>query len=77
MYYNSMDTAPQNELIRLLVDFTDNATEDTDKPTWTIGFYSDATEEWQFAGWCWTHDHFTEGKGTPVGWLPLVPEASA
>ena len=26
---------------------------------------------WQFAGWCWSHDHYTEGKGRPVGWLPL------
>ena len=32
---------------------------------------------WQFAGWCWSHDHFTEGKGTPVGWLPMHPDLRA
>lgn len=77
MCHQPMETAPRNELIRLLVDFTDNATDDTPEPTWTIGFYSDAEEKWHMAGWCWTHDHFTAGEGTPVGWLPLVPEANA
>ncbi|HHA2922768.1 TPA: hypothetical protein ACOFDN_001111 [Stenotrophomonas maltophilia] len=74
-----MDTAPTDgTLVRLLVDFTSNATEDTAGPAWTIGSNNDsnvmADERvgWQFAGWCWDHDHFTEGEGTPVGWLPLV-----
>ncbi|HGM5918318.1 TPA: hypothetical protein ACKP5X_000581 [Stenotrophomonas maltophilia] len=78
-----MDTAPTDgTLVRLLVDFTSNATEDTSGPAWTIGSNNDsnvmADERvgWQFAGWCWTHDHFTEGEGTPVGWLPLVGEAA-
>jgi len=28
-------------------------------------------DEWTFAGWCWSHDHYTEGYGTPVMWMPL------
>jgi len=78
-----MDTAPTDgTLMRLLVDFTSNATEDTAGPAWTIGACNDENvmhDErvgWQFAGWCWTHDHFTEGEGTPVGWLPLVGKPS-
>lgn len=74
-----MDTAPTDgTLVRLLVNFTSNPTEDSHGPAWTIGSNNDsnvmADERvgWQFAGWCWDHDHFTEGEGTPVGWLPLV-----
>ena len=50
---------------------------------WTIGANNDdevGEDErvgWQFAGWCWTHDHFTEGRGTPVGWLPMLAAAPA
>ena len=74
-----MDTAPRDgTLVRLLVDFDENAIEDSISATWTIGACNDdnvsegARIGWQFAGWCWTHDHFTEGTGTPVGWLPLI-----
>lgn len=71
-----MDTAPRDgTMVRLLVQFTEHATEDTDGPAWTIGANNgehDGGDLWCFAGWCWTHDHFTEGKGTPVGWLPLI-----
>ncbi len=74
-----IDTAPRDgTMVRLLVQFEENATEDTAEPAWTIGACNndnvgeDERIGWQFAGWCWAHDHFTEGKGTPVGWLPLV-----
>ncbi|WP_312914451.1 hypothetical protein [Stenotrophomonas sp.] len=74
-----MATAPRDgTMVRLLVQFDDHATEDTEGPAWTIGACNDdnvGDDEhvgWQFAGWCWDHDHFTEGKGTPVGWLPLL-----
>lgn len=72
-----MATAPRDgTMLRLLVRFDDHATEDTIEPAWTIGHCSkphpDDDDNWQFAGWCWDHDHFTEGKGTPVGWLPLI-----
>src|SRR5690606_35045374 len=77
-----IETAPRDgTLVRLLVEFEDHATEDTEGPAWTIGHNSrDNTgdDEWQFAGWCWNHDHYTEGRGQPVGWLPMVdPLASA
>ena len=75
-----IETAPRDgTIIRLLVEFEDHATENTEGPAWTIGHNSrDNTGDdvWQFAGWCWNHDHYTEGKGKPVGWLPLV-ESSA
>lgn len=71
-----MSTAPRDgTLIRLLVDFTGNATSDSGRPSWTIGSNGfDANEEdvWDFAGWCWSHDHFTQGHGTPIGWLPML-----
>jgi len=40
---------------------------------WTIGFNNcdnSGEDEWKFAGWCWSQDHFTEGRGTPVAWKP-------
>ncbi|HDS1139632.1 TPA: hypothetical protein QDZ75_003703 [Stenotrophomonas maltophilia] len=74
-----METAPRDgTMVRLLVLFEEHATEETAESAWTIGVCNDdhVGEDqrigWQFAGWCWTHDHFTEGKGTPVGWLPLI-----
>lgn len=76
---HAMDTAPRDgTMVRLLVLFEEHATEDTAEPAWTIGACNDdnvGEDErigWHFAGWCWTHDHFTEGKGAPVGWLPLI-----
>jgi hypothetical protein len=73
-----MNTAPRDgTLLRLLVRFDEHSLDDSSEPQWTIGQNSkDHTEEdvWQFAGWCWEHDHFTEGEGTPIGWLPLVGE---
>jgi len=46
----------------------------------TIGFNNDGnvTEDcqdgWQFAGWCWSHDHFVDGRGKVVAFceLPVV-----
>lgn len=74
-----METAPRDgTIIRLLVEFEDLALEDdTSKPIWTIGGNTSANtgenpDLWQFAGWCWTHDRFTEGVGKPIGWLPMV-----
>ncbi len=40
----------------------------------TIGFNQfehNGIDQWQFAGWDWSHDCFTEGYGTPIGWLPF------
>lgn len=70
-----MGTAPKNgTMIRLLVDYTEGGGPLEDEQiAWTIGFNGFADhgiDEWKFAGWCWTHDHFSQGSGTPVGWLP-------
>lgn len=74
-----MDTAPTDgTMIRLLVDFEGNSLEDTDQPVWTIGacYASDSEGDvWQFAGWNWSHDRFTEGHGKPIGWLPMLDAA--
>lgn len=72
-----MMTAPRDgTLLRLLVDFEDHATENSDKPSPTIGhneFDHNGEDEWHFVGWCWSHDHFTgEPKGKVIGWLPII-----
>jgi hypothetical protein len=76
-----MPSAPKDgTMVRLLVEFTENATEDSAEPCPTIGannFDNDEQDEWKFAGWNWSHDCFTEGVGTPVGWLPLIDNASS
>jgi hypothetical protein len=79
-----MDTAPRDgTMVRLLVEFEDHATDDNDGPSWTIGSNNDSNVPdgervgWQFAGWCWAHDHFTDGTGTPVGWLPMIDSQKA
>lgn len=74
-----IETAPRDgRMLRLLVEFEEHATEDSPNAAWTIGAHNgdnDPDSRWQFAGWCWTHDHFTEGKGRPVGWLPMLGHA--
>lgn len=76
--WRPMETAPRDgTMLRLLVQFEDHATEDTTEPAPTIGAYCEGAECWQFAGWCWSHDHFTEGKGEPVGWLPMLGAATS
>lgn len=68
-------TAPKDgTMVRLLVDYSEGgAPLDDAERAWTIGFNNlsnTGEDRWQFAGWCWIHDHFTEGSGEPVGWLP-------
>ena len=80
-HFRPLDTAPRDgTMIRVLVDFEEHSTEDTDDLVWTMGAWMNddlGGMDWQFVGWCWTHDHFTDGKGTVVGWLPLVPDAES
>lgn len=75
--WQDMATAPTDgTMVRLLVEFEEHPTEDADQAV-TIGannFDNNGEDNWQFAGWCWSHDHFTEGKGTPAGWLPMLDE---
>lgn len=68
----------RDETVLLLVDYRDG-----DHPlddalvAITIGHNNDHNagegeeQGWQFAGWCWCHDHYVEGKGAPIGWMPL------
>lgn len=61
-------------MVRLLVEFEEHSTDDAEQAP-TIGannLDNDEEDVWRFAGWCWSHDHFTEGKGVPVGWLPML-----
>ncbi|MDP3228475.1 MAG: hypothetical protein Q8N13_10940 [Acidovorax sp.] len=77
--WNPMSTAPRDgSIIRLLVEFEEHQLEDHEGPQHTIGrnsFDNTGVDAWQFVGWCWTHHHYTEGKGTVVGWLPFSPTA--
>lgn len=76
-----IDTAPKDGTMVLL--FVDYSGEDDDHYLFeaepeallpTLGFNSfehDGEDVWQFAGWDWSHDCFTNGIGTPVLWQPL------
>lgn len=73
-----MEAAPRDgRILRLLVDYSGEDARhplDDASEAWTIGsnsFDNDGVDEWQFAGWCWSHDHFTEGRGRVIGWLPF------
>lgn len=74
-----IETAPRDgTIVRLRVIFTEHPLEDDMMNSmWTIGgntFDHTGEDKWQFAGWSWIHDCFTEGEGTVLGWLPLVQE---
>ena len=79
--WRDMATAPKDStMLRLLVAFTEHPTEDNgpEVPLPTIGANSldnTGVDEWQFAGWSWQQDCFTQGEGTPVGWLPMIDAA--
>lgn len=82
--WRDMGSAPRDgTLLRLLVSFDEHSTEDADEAP-TIGannLDNNGEDVWLFAGWCWSHDHFTQGKGSPIGWLPMIdcaePEVAA
>jgi len=79
--WREMESAPKDgTMVRLLVrpgtaeedGWTPFA--DSSEPYSAIGFnaLSDTLEdEWQFAGWNWSHDCFTDGAGEVIGWMPL------
>lgn len=68
----------RDETVLLLVDYSDG-----DHPlddaciAITIGHNNNHNEGdgegqgWRFAGWCWNHDHYVEGRGKPIGWMPI------
>ncbi len=76
-----MSGAPRDGTLLLLLveydpdDINSHAVEDA-LIARTIGFNNfdnDGDDVWQIAGYCWSHDHFTEGHGKPIGWLPIAP----
>jgi hypothetical protein len=76
--WQPMDTAPKdNTLVLLLVEYSDGAhpLEDSHIAR-TIGHnsYGDTGEDqWQFAGWSWCQDVYTQGTGKPIAWMPMPP----
>ena len=74
--WQPIETAPKDgSLLLLLTSGSDNLVEDAIHSR-TIGhnsFEHTEVDEWQMAGWCWSHDHYTDGRGTPTHWQPLPP----
>jgi hypothetical protein len=78
--WRDMVTAPKDgTMLRLLVEFEHHATEDGEGPQATIGSNTwdnhHDFDKWQFAGWNWEQDCYTQGIGKPVGWLPMLDAA--
>jgi hypothetical protein len=72
--WRPIETAPlDNTLVRLLVKFENNAIEDTEEPTATIGHCCNG--EWNFVGWDWHRDEWARGGGDLLGWLPMLAAA--
>lgn len=78
MKRTDLANAPRDSTpVWLLVDYTgEDAAHPWDdaKEAWTVGwnnFDYDERDEWTFSGWCWSHDHFTQGRGEIVGWAAL------
>ncbi|MCG8506206.1 MAG: hypothetical protein MI755_16500 [Sphingomonadales bacterium] len=75
-----MASAPRDATpVLLLMSGGDHRIEDTSDGLWrTIGHnnddnvYEHEREGWQVAGWCWSHDHYTESRGAePIAWAPM------
>lgn len=71
-----MNKAPTDGSLLLLLiapEGRDFPLDDTQESSRTIGFNNKDNDEedvWQFAGWCWEHDHFVCGQGKPIAWMP-------
>jgi hypothetical protein len=83
--FRRMDTWDRrDETVLLLVDYSegDHPLDDA-RFAITVGHNNDQNvgdgegQGWQFAGWCWSHDHYVQGKGTPIGWMPLPHHLAA
>jgi hypothetical protein len=79
--WHEINDAARKDMVWLLVDYHgegggDHALVDAQYGA-TIGFWQEGSGEgedvgaWKLAGWCWTHDHFTEGSGKVIGWRPI------
>ena len=83
--WQPIETAQKDgTLLLLLVDYDglgeEHPLEDVDsgKGGRTVGFNNfnnDGEDVWQIAGYCWSHEHFTEGRGAPRMWqqFPASP----
>ncbi|KQX19374.1 MULTISPECIES: hypothetical protein [unclassified Sphingomonas] len=73
--WREIDAEAHKDMVWLLVDYSDRdaAGHPLADATYaaTIGFWDENEEEWKFAGWCWSHDHFTEGRGRVVAYKPI------
>ena len=78
--WKTIDSAPHDGTLILLAITENHESVNPleDCGTWrTIGFNDEeltGINEWHIAGWCWCHDHFTEGKvedGEPDYWAPI------
>jgi hypothetical protein len=80
VWNEDMKTAPRNGTLLLLVvqyhGNDGNPLEDKEYAR-TVGHNSrehDGEDRWEFAGWSWEQDCFTQGDGVPVKWA-LFPDA--
>lgn len=78
------DAAKTGKLVWLLVDYRGDGAHPLEDAEYaaTLGYNTLADtgeDEWKLVGWCWTHDHFVDGKGAVLGWksigFELVPPA--
>jgi hypothetical protein len=73
--WRPMLTAPKDDtLILLLLEGGDHPTENKERyrTIGSNGFAMNGEDVWLYSGWCWSHDHWTQGEGAElIGWLPL------
>lgn len=75
--FEMADAPKDGQLLLLLVEPENHPTEDATlcRTVGSNNLDDDFVDEWRFAGWCWSHDHYTQGTGRVVAWqlLPAMP----
>jgi hypothetical protein len=78
--WQPIETAPKDGTIIFLLVWQDLFAVSSSNPTEdeisfrTIGhnnYDHDGIDCWQFAGWNWEQDCYTEARGKPIHWQPL------